>query len=171
MTPYATAATAIRNSTRHRPVVLTLRRPIGKLYEYTISKPGAFPFEMTKGACNKDTKQSEWSYRAFIKRAKESTEGYTIEKHTSYVMQCIEDELINKFGLSHDDIRVGSKIESPYRGRADAPTVKRTKVLPSAKVNGPAVDTATENNDHMVQAVTTSIMNFTSRLHQEEKFH
>ena len=56
-------------------------------------------------------------------------------------------------------------------GRADAPTIKRTKVLASAKVNGPAVNTATENNDHMVQAVTTAIKNFTSRLYQDEKFH
>ena len=171
MTPYATAVTAIRKATRHSPVLLTLKRRIGKLYDYTISKPTAFPQDMTKGACNNNTNQPNWSYRTFMNKAKASTDGYTIEKHAAYIMLGIDDELVNKFGVSHDDQRVGSTIESPYRGRADAPTIKRTKVLPSAKVNGPAVDTATENNDHMVQEVTTAIRNFSSRLYQDGKFH
>ena len=117
MTPYAAAVTAIRKATRHRPVVLTLKRPIGKLYEYTISKPTAFPQDMTKGACNNNTKQPNWSYRTFMNKAKASKDGYTIEKHAAYIMLGIEDELVNKFGLSHDDQRADSTIESPYRGR------------------------------------------------------
>ena len=56
---------------------------------------------MAKGACNENAKAPKWSYKNFIKEAKASKEGYTVEKHAAYVMKGIEDELVNKFSLKH----------------------------------------------------------------------
>ena len=75
MAPYAKAATANRKPTRHRPVLLTLAQPIHKLYEYTISKPTAFPQEITKGANNEHCTQPHWSYVRFLEKCGHEEDG------------------------------------------------------------------------------------------------
>ena len=101
MAPYANAVTANRKPNRHRPMLLILTQPINKLYEYTISKPTAFPQEITKGANREHCTQPNWSYVRFLERCGREEDGYSLEKHTAYIMKGIEDELINKFGLNH----------------------------------------------------------------------
>ena len=66
-------------------MLLTLTQPVGKLYEYTMSKPAAFPQEMTKGANCHNCAQPNWSYVRFLERCGRDDDGYSLEKHAEAV--------------------------------------------------------------------------------------